>query len=756
MPLQPDAEAATFAWDDLSERLERFISTWETGGEPTLVEFLPSEPPAHRRLVLIELVKVDLEQRTQRGRNKPLETYIAEFPELLENGEPPCDLIYEEYHIRRTAGENVGPRDYYQRFPRSADALRRLMGTADFSVTTQVCTSRKIEGFAAGQKIDDFDLLVELGKGAFGSVFLARQVSMQRLVALKLSADKGNEPQTLATLEHPNIIRVYDQRTLPGQKVRLLYMQFAPGGTLAEVCKHVRLKAPAARNGSLLMAAVRESLEKSGTGAADTSRIERRLSATGWPETVCRLGIQLAYALSHAHRQGVLHRDVKPANVLLTADGSPKLADFNISFCSQLDGASPAAYFGGSLAYMSPEQIEACNPAHERQPQDLDGRSDLYALAVVLWELLYGERPFYEDEMDDGWTAMLTAMARRRRQDKPSASSLLRDPVAVRLEHVLRKVLSPDPDQRPADGAAMAREIMLCLNPRAWDLVNDLKSGWRHFARRFPIMALFPVNLPIFLLAGGFNLFYNWTQYIPQVTGALEKLPGEQFERAFWLSVYILNPILYTIGSMLVVLWGLPMARVLQRLDRGQEVDANALAFAQRRAIFLGHGVAAVGLVLWFVAGLAFPVFIQIFAGQFPLQGYIHFMLSMLACGIISCCLPFLSTTWLSVRVFIPALLANSTLDVSERQRLIELGRQAGVALFSSPVAPLIALLLVMFSGGGEYKQSAMVTLIIVAIVGFGAAYLTWQRIRSDLEALSVVTRPADMIGTASDTVETF
>ncbi|HEY2411431.1 MAG TPA: serine/threonine-protein kinase [Pirellulaceae bacterium] len=756
MTLQQTAEAATFAWDDLSARLERFIATWDTGGEPTLVEFLPPEPPTHRRMVLIELVKVDLEQRTQRGRKKPLETYTTEFPELLENGEPPCDLIYEEYHIRRTAGDNVSPRDYYQRFPRSADALRRLMGTADFSVTTQVCTGRKIEGFAAGQKVDDFDLLVELGKGAFGSVFLARQVSMQRLVALKLSADKGNEPQTLATLEHPNIIRVYDQRTLPGQKVRLLYMQFAPGGTLAEVCKHVRLTAPAARNGSLLMTAVREAVEKSGTGAADTSRLERRLAAAGWPETVCRLGIQLAYALDHAHRQGVLHRDVKPANVLLTADGSPKLADFNISFCSQLDGASPAAYFGGSLAYMSPEQIEACNPAHEREPQDLDGRSDLYSLAVVLWELLYGERPFYEDDMEDGWTAMLTAMAKRRRQDKPSASSVLRDPVAMRLEHVLRKTLSPDPAQRPPDGAAMAREIMLCLNPRAWDLVNDLKSGWRHFARQFPKFSLFPTNLPIFLAAGGFNLFYNAFVYLPEAVEPLDKPRQEAFVNAFWMSAQVLNPVLYTLGSVLVIRWAVPMARALQKLNRGESVDENMLAFARRRAVLLGHGVAAIGFGLWIVAGIAFPVFIWAVSGIISLQGLMHFMLSMLACGIISCCLPFLATTWLSVRVFIPALLANSTPDPSERQRLIELGRQASIYLFTSPVAPLMALLLVMFSADGQWKQTAMVILVIVAIFGFGAAFWTWQRIRADLEALSVVTRPPDMIGTTSESVDTF
>ncbi len=756
MTLHLTSDAATFAWDDLSTRLERFIATWDAGNEPTLVEFLPSEPPSHRRMVLVELVKVDLEQRTQRGRQKSLEAYTTEFPELLENGEPPCDLIYEEYHIRRTAGENVAARDYFDRFPKSAAALRRLMGTEDFSVTTQVSSGRKIEGFAVGQKLDDFDLLVELGKGAFGSVFLARQLSMQRLVALKLSADKGNEPQTLATLEHPNIIRVYDQRTLPGQKIRLLYMQFAPGGTLAEVAKHVRLTPPAARSGALLMTAVNESLEKSGTGMGDTSQMARRMSAAGWPETVCRLGIQLAHALDHAHRQGVLHRDVKPANVLLTADGSPKLADFNISFCSQLDGASPAAYFGGSLAYMSPEQIEACNPTHERQPQDLDGRSDLYGLAVVLWELLHGERPFYEEDMDEGWTSMLTSMALRRRQDKPSAPLKTRDPVGKRLEQVLRKTLSPDVALRPADGAALAREIMLCLNPRAWDLVNDLQTGWRDFARRYPVSALFPVNLPIFLLAGAFNLWYNLTQYVPEAEKSLDLEQQAQFESAFWLSVNVLNPVLYALGCALVVALAQPVGRALRKLNRGEQVDVEGLAEARRRAVLLGHGVAAIGFGLWVVAGVAFPLFIWAVSGIFSFKGLAHFMLSMLACGIISCCLPFLATTWLSVRVYIPALLANSTPDGSERMRLIQLGRQSGYYLFSSPVAPLMALLLVMFSGGGETKQAAMVILVVVAILGFGMAYATWQRIRADLEALSVVTRPPDMVGTSSESVDTF
>src|SRR5262245_20171434 len=115
-----NAENATQAWDDLAARLDRFLASWEGGAEPLMTEFLPDGPEIHRRMVLIELVKIDLEQRTSRGQTKQLEVYVAEFPELLENGEPPCELIYEEYHIRRGAGLTVTPQHYFERFPRSA------------------------------------------------------------------------------------------------------------------------------------------------------------------------------------------------------------------------------------------------------------------------------------------------------------------------------------------------------------------------------------------------------------------------------------------------------------------------------------------------------------------------------------------------------------------------------------------------------------------------------------------------------------
>src|SRR5262249_35071738 len=150
----------------------------------------------------------------------------------------------------------------------------------------------------------------------------------------------------------------------------------------------------------------------------------------------------------YAHRRGVLHRDIKPANVLLGADASPRLADFNVSSCSKVEGASPAAFFGGSLAYMSPEQLEAFNPAHDREPDSLDARTDVYSLAVRLWELLAGARPFPDEEVEGDWAATLAALVERRRTGVAAAAARLPADLPPGLRDVLTTCLQADPDQR--------------------------------------------------------------------------------------------------------------------------------------------------------------------------------------------------------------------------------------------------------------------------------------------------------------------
>src|SRR4051812_14066553 len=220
------------AWDMLEQRVEKFTAAWATRQEPPLGPFLPAQPASLRRMVLIELIKADQAQRITHGRTlRRVEEYAAEFPELTADNMP-CDLLYEEFHIRKRVGEEVQLADYRERFPNQADELKRLMEGSATYVSTTLVASRSSVGFRIGDVIDDFDLKAQLGEGAFAKVFLAYQRSMQRLVALKISADRGVEPQTLAQLNHPNIVRVFDQRRLPDQGQRLLYMEFLAGGTL--------------------------------------------------------------------------------------------------------------------------------------------------------------------------------------------------------------------------------------------------------------------------------------------------------------------------------------------------------------------------------------------------------------------------------------------------------------------------------------------------------------------------------------------
>ncbi len=275
----------------------------------------------------------------------------------------------------------------------TADETENSTGTLEsaFAITSPSARLTQIE---VGQRLDDFDLLVELGSGVFARVFLARQRSLQRLVAVKISANRGNEPQTLAQLDHDYIVRVFDQRILRDRDWRLLYMQYLPGGTLLNLVQAIRRAGRPPDSGQALLDAVDNALESRGEIRPTESSTRAELATLSWPETVAWLGKRLAEALHYATSRGVLHRDIKLANVLLAPDGTPKLADFNISFARNVSGASPFAYFGGSLSYMSPEQLMACRPGHMQDAANLDTRSDIYSLAVVLWELLTGLKPF--------------------------------------------------------------------------------------------------------------------------------------------------------------------------------------------------------------------------------------------------------------------------------------------------------------------------------------------------------------------------
>ena len=728
------AEHAAATWDVLAGQVQAFIQAWEARPEPPdLAEFVADGPTNLRRLVLCEIIKVDLDYRWSRGRQpRTVEDYLAAYPELASGG-PPCDLLYEEFHVRKRAGDPVDPQNYLKRFPGQAAELGRLLGLEAPHLSTSLFKKQQVELVDAGGAIDDFDLFTLLGKGAFARVFLARQRSMQRLVALKVSGASGDEPQTLAQLDHAHIVRVFDQRLLPERGLRLLYMQYVSGGTLQSVLDVLRRTPAAERDGRTLLRAVDEAVAQRGELPPAASALRDRLAACTWPEAVCWLGARLAEALDYAHRQGVLHRDVKPANVLLTAEGSPKLADFNVSFSCKLDGANPAAFFGGSLAYMSPEQLEAFNPAHQRDPADLDGRADLYSLCVVLWELLAGRRPFRDDALGEDWGKMLARMTDQRRKGIGAEERAALPPgLPAGLAQVLRAGLDPDPDRRPPTGAALARELDLCLRPRARDLLHPPAGDWRSFVRRFALPAVVMAIVLPNALGALFNIAYNRSEIIAHIAGA---------EPVFWNVQAAINGVAFPAGIAVMTWLTWPAARAVRRADVGRTPDPGGPGRPRLRCLVLGDLAAVISVVEWLLAGLAFPLLLCAFLGPQPPWFYVRFVISLALCGLIAAVHPFFAATFLAVRALLPALMRGRGLSAEELGGMERLKRRTGLYLLLAAAAPMLTV--AAWAATGSEDRTALAALSAVGLVGFGAAFVLARAIQGDLDALGRTAGPA-------------
>ena len=689
------------AWAEVAEHLEAFAGAWDNSSEPPVAaHFLPVGPSEVRRMVLIEIVKFDIDCRLRRAIPWRIEDYVQAYPELDTGGGPPCALLYEDFQLRQQAGYLADSTDYFLRFPRRASELARLLGV---SSPTSAFVTQDLSEFVPGTRLDEFDLLALLGEGQFAKVFLARQTSMQRLVALKVSALRGAEAQTLARLDYPNIVRVYDQRALPARGVLLVYMPYLAGGTLLDVVQRARAVPPVQRSGRTLLEAVDASLERRGEHPTDTAG-RRHWAGQTWPATVCSIGAKLAWALDYAHRRGVLHRDVKPANVLLTAEGEPLLADFNIGSCAKLDEAGPVALFGGSLAYMAPEHLEAFDPDHPRQPDSLDGRADVYSLAVTLWELSTGVRPTADSDTDcsDG--------------DVPG------------LKAVLLRCLAPDRANRPTTAGEMAAELELCLRPETRALVRPAPGGWRDLVRRHPLLAIYPPAVAVNSLASLFNIVYNHSEIV---------VHWQDADEPFQLIVPVVNGVFFPVAMLVIAVMMRPVLRGLRRMRRGEFSTPAELARMRLKTLRLGETTSAVCVAFWLFAGIIWPIILRMAAGPPPggFGTYAHFLVSLAVCGLVAAAYPYFLVNFLAVRVFYPSLLGPDGPAPTDGPALKRVERELGRYRATAAAVPLLAVtLLASQSTLSLYAVSAMG---IAGLAGVGLAYVIEWRIRADLAALS-------------------
>ncbi|MDP6558407.1 MAG: serine/threonine-protein kinase, partial [Pirellulaceae bacterium] len=331
--------------------------------------------------------------------------------------------VANEFFQRLAKGESPDAEEYARRHPEIAEQIRlafpalELVGESLSSTGSSTLGPEAAREF--GEKLlGDFCILRELGRGGMGVVYEANQISLRRKVALKvlpfaaLVQDKAllrfqNEVRAAAALDHPNIVSVYsvgEDRGVHYYAMQLIHGQTLAqligaltrlqsggepltGNSIADVPSAADPRAEPSNDGEPT-----EEFTSKGTGASDTSPTQRDVQAEintrSWNDqareffrSAAQLGVQAAEALQHAHDQGVLHRDIKPGNLMLDAESQLYITDFGLARIETDAGMTMTGDLVGTLRYMSPEQALAKRVV-------IDHRSDIYSLGMTLYELL--------------------------------------------------------------------------------------------------------------------------------------------------------------------------------------------------------------------------------------------------------------------------------------------------------------------------------------------------------------------------------
>jgi eukaryotic-like serine/threonine-protein kinase len=342
-------------------------------------------------------------------------------------------------------------------------------------------------GPAAGTKVryfGDYELLEEIARGGMGVVYKARQVSLNRVVALKmiLAAELASEAdvkrfrteaEAAANLQHPNIVAIHEVGEHEGR--HYFSMDYVAGTSLAALVRQNPLPAPRA----------------------------------------ARYVQIIADAIRHAHQQGILHRDLKPSNVLIDANDQPRVTDFGLA--KRITGGSELTGTGqilGSPSYMPPEQAGARRGA-------VGPASDVYSLGAVLYELLTGRPPFQAETPLDTLMQVL--------ETEPVSPRLLNPKLPRDLETITLKCLRKEPSGRYGSAAALAEDL------KRWQEGKPIRArpvgfgehAWK-WAQRRPAVAALVVIVPFALLAlVALLVSRSYTNTLKDANARLELAIGE-------------------------------------------------------------------------------------------------------------------------------------------------------------------------------------------------------------------------------------
>ena len=407
--------------DKLEKILLDFDEQWNPAALPDAFADLILEPDEFCRVALLELIKIDLHRHWEQGKPRQVDSYSSNLESVGIGPQIPAQLILAEFLARHASGKAPVAREYQNRFPDQFDEFKKLIETekvrrtgleqVQASIGTDAgksFTETKPEGDGDQRTLPEtfgrYKILRRLGAGAMGAVYLAHDTQLDRQVALKtpsfgsVATDEliqrfYREARSAANLRHPNICTVFDVGEIDGRHyITMAYIEGRPLSDYIGGSKPLEQKA------------------------------------------VAGIVRKLALALADAHQAGVIHRDLKPDNIMVDQSRQPQVMDFGLAR-RENELQSRMTQTGailGTPAYMSPEQVTG-------QIDEIGPQADIYSLGIILYELLTGNLPF------DGSVAAVIGQILTQ---EPTAPSQLRENTDRSLEAICLRMIAKEKSDR--------------------------------------------------------------------------------------------------------------------------------------------------------------------------------------------------------------------------------------------------------------------------------------------------------------------